>query len=147
MARRFLTVLAALGLIGAAAPAVAQTNSDAGTRLLQQLNRNPQSDKTLSWDEIVPAARARFQQLDTDHNGTLSQNEAAKGSITPDEFKQANTTGTRTLSEQEYLGLVKMKFDAADANHDQTLSRQELNSPAGRRLIHLLSASSREPRL
>jgi hypothetical protein len=127
MARKFLTVLAALGLIGAAAPAVAQTNSGAGALLLHQLNRNPQADNTLSWREVVPAARARFRQLDTDHDGTLSH-EAAKGGITPDEFRQANTKGTRTVSEQEYLGLVKMKFEAAGRNHDQTLSSRELNS-------------------
>jgi EF hand len=142
MARNFLTVLAALGLIGAAAPAVAQTNTGAGTLLLHQLNRNPQADNTLSWREVDPAARARFRQLDTDHDGTLSPNEAAKGGITPDEFRQAHTKGTRTLSEQEYLGLVKMKFEAADRNHDQTLSSRELNSPSSQSLIKLLSTSS-----
>jgi EF hand len=89
-----------------------------------------------------PAARARFQQLDTDHDGTLSQTEAAKGGITPEEFRQANTKGARTLSEQEYLGLVKMKFEAADRNHDRTLSSRELNSPAGQSLINLLSTNS-----
>jgi hypothetical protein len=136
MARKFLTVLAALGLVGAAAPAAAQTNSGAGALLLHQLNRNPQAR------EVVPAARARFRQLDTDHDGTLSQNEAAKGGITPDEFRQANTKGTRTLGEQEYLGLVKMKFEAADRNHDQTLSSPELSSPSGQSLIKLLSTSS-----
>jgi hypothetical protein len=141
MARKFLTALAALGLIGSAAPVVAHTNSGAGT-LLHQLNRNPQTDNTLSWREIVAAARARFRQLDTDHNWTLNQNEAAKGGITPDEFRQANTKGTRTLSEQEYLGLVKMKFEAADRNHDQTLSSRELNSRSGQNLINLLSTGS-----
>lgn len=140
MARKFFMLLAASSLIGVAAPAVAQTNS--GTLVLQQLNRNPQEEKTLSWDEIVPAARARFQQLEPDHEGTLSQEEAAKAGITPDEFRQANTKGTRTLSEQECLGLVKQKFEAADPDHDQTLSRQELDSPAGQSLINLLSLGS-----
>jgi hypothetical protein len=89
---------------------------------------------------VKPAAEARFKQLDTDHDGTLSKQEAAKAGITSSEFDQANTKGTHTLSEQEYIGLVKNRFEAVNdnPNTDQTLSNRELNSAAGQKLLALL---------
>lgn len=141
MVSKFFAALAAISLLGVSAPAWAQTNSGSGEQTVQQLNRNPQADSTLSWKEIVPAAQARFQQLDTNHDGTLSKQEAAKAGITSAEFQQANTKGHHTLSQQEYLAFVKTKFEAANPNQDQTLSSRELNTPAGQSLRNLLATS------
>jgi hypothetical protein len=134
-----LSAVAFVGLINMSGPVFAQTNAT-GAQVVHQLNTDPSADQTLSWEEVRPAAEARFKQLDVDYDGTLSQQEAAKAGITSSEFDQANTTGTHTLSQQEYLDLVQARFKAAngDPNTDQTLSSQELDSAAGQKLVKLL---------
>jgi hypothetical protein len=139
MSLKYIPAIALAGLFGVSLPVMAQTNTT-GTQAMHQLNTNPSADQTLSWREVRPAAEARFKQLDTDHDGTLSKQEAAKAGITSSEFDQANTKGTHTLSEQEYVGLVKNCFEAVNnnPNTDQTLSSRELNSASGHMLLTLL---------
>jgi hypothetical protein len=139
MSLKYIPAIALAGLLGASLPVLAQTNTT-GTQAMHRLNTNPSADQTLSWREVKSAAEARFKQLDTDHDGTLSKQEAAKAGITSSEFDQANTKGTHTLSDQEYVGLVKNRFEAANKNPnaDQTLSSRELNSTAGHKLLALL---------
>jgi hypothetical protein len=140
MSLKFVPAIALVGLFGASLPVLAQTNTT-GTQAEHQLNANPGVDHTLSWREVEPVAEARFKQLDADHDGTLSKQEAAKAGITLSEFEQANTKGTHTLSEQEYVGLVKNRFAAVNnnPNTDRTLSNRELNSAAGQKLLALLN--------
>ena len=94
-------------------------------------------DGTVSLDEAKKAAEAMFDKLDRDHDGTLTRREL-RGRLSAKEFAAADTDKDGTLSKDEYLALVEQRFKAADADNDGTLTRQELKTKAGRQLLHLL---------
>lgn len=139
MSPKILPTLLVIGFAGMSVPAIAQMNNNSGTQVVHQLNASHDKDNTLNWNEIAPAAEARFKLLDTDHDGTLSEEEASKAGITAQEFKQASAGSGQTLNQQDYLNLVKARFKAANTDNDQTLTSQELDSQAGQKLVSLLS--------
>jgi len=94
-------------------------------------------DGTVSLDEAKKAAELMFDKLDRDHDGTLTRREL-RGRLSAKEFAAADTDKDGTISKDEYLAIVEQRFKAADTDNDGTLTRQELRSKAGRQLLLLL---------
>jgi hypothetical protein len=70
------------------------------------------SNLSAEYAKLNAAGEAKFDSLDTDHDGTLDKS--------------------------EYLGLVEARFKAADTDHDGTISGAEFSTKAGQALVHLL---------
>src|SRR5262249_36945715 len=94
-------------------------------------------DGTVSLDEAKKAAEIVFDKVDRDHDGTLTAREL-RGRLSAREFTAADTDKDGTLSKDEYLAVVQRRFKAADTDNDGTLTRRELRSKAGRQLLLLL---------
>jgi len=94
-------------------------------------------DGTVSLDEAKKAAEIMFDNVDRDHDGTLTAREL-RGRLSAREFTAADTDKDGTLSKDEYLAVVQRRFKAADTDNDGTLTRWELGSKAGRQLLLLL---------
>src|SRR5260370_41937052 len=94
-------------------------------------------DGTVSLDEAKKAAEVMFDKLDRDHDGTLTGREL-RGRLSAREFAAADAGKDGTISEDEYLAVVEQRFKAADADNDGTLTRRELRTKAGRQLLRLL---------
>jgi len=94
-------------------------------------------DGTVSLDEAKKAAEVTFDKLDRDHDGTLTRREL-RGRLSAREFAAADTDKDGTISKEEYLAVVEHRFKAADTDNDGTLTRQELRTRAGRQLLRLL---------
>ena len=94
-------------------------------------------DGTVSLDEAKKAAEVMFDKLDRDHDGTLTGREL-RGRLSAREFTAADTDKDGTLSKDEYLSIVDKRLMAADTVNDGTLTRRELRSKAGRQLMLLL---------
>ena len=94
-------------------------------------------DGTVSLDEAKKAAEVMFDKLDRDHDGTLTRREL-RGRLSAKEFAAEDTDKDGTISKDEYLAIVEQRFKAADTDNDGTLTRQELRSKAGRQLLLLL---------
>jgi len=94
-------------------------------------------DGTVSLDEAKKAAETVFDKLDRDRDGTLTAREL-RGRLSEREFTAADTDKDGTLSKDEYLSIVEKRFKAADTDNDGTLTRRELRSKAGRQLLLLL---------
>src|SRR6516165_4936743 len=94
-------------------------------------------DGTVSLDEAKKAAEIVFDKLDRDHDGTLTAREL-RGRLSAREFTVAGTDKDGTLSKDEYLAVVERWFKAADTDTDGTLTRRELRLKAGHQLLLLL---------
>jgi hypothetical protein len=132
MISRRMAISAALGFaFNPVLPALPA--SDAG--LLAGLDTN--HDGTVSLDEAKKAAEDMFNKLDHDHDGTLSRREL-HGRLSGREFAAADTDKDGTISKDEYLAVVEQRFKAADTDNDGTLTARELRTRAGRNLLRLL---------
>ena len=132
MISRRIAIFAALGLaFNPALPALAASDPD----MLAGLDTD--HDGTVSLDEAKKAARDMFNKLDRDQDGTLSRREL-RGVLTAREFAAADTDKDGTISKDEYLAVVEQRFKAADTDNDGTLTVKELRTRAGRRLLRLL---------
>jgi len=94
-------------------------------------------DGTVSLDEAKKAAEVMFDKLDRDHDGTLTRREL-RSTLSAREFAAADIDKDGTISKDEYLAVVEQRFKAADLDNDGTLTRQELKTKAGRQLLRLL---------
>jgi Ca2+-binding EF-hand superfamily protein len=94
-------------------------------------------DGTVSLDEAKKAAETVFDNLDHDHDGTLTRREL-RGRLSERQFTAADTDKDGTISKDEYLAVVEKRFKAADADNDGTLNDAEFRTPAGRALIRLV---------
>ena len=94
-------------------------------------------DGTVSLDEAKKAAEGMFDKLDRDHDGTLTKREL-RGRLSAKEFAAADIDKDGTISKDEYLAVVEQRFKAADTDNDGTLTRRELRTKAGRQLLLLL---------
>jgi hypothetical protein len=94
-------------------------------------------DGTVSLDEAKKAAEVMFNKLDRDHDGTLTGREL-RGRLSAREFAAADADNDGTLNKDEYLAVVEQRFKAADTDNDGTLTRRELTTKVGRQLLRLL---------
>ncbi len=132
MISRRIAIFAALGAaFFPVFPALPASDAD----LLAGLDTD--HDGTVSLDEAKKAAEVMFDKLDHDHEGTLIKREL-RGRLSAKEFAAADTDKDGTISKDEYLAVVEQRFRAADTDNEGTLSAQELRSKAGRQLLRLL---------
>jgi Ca2+-binding EF-hand superfamily protein len=132
MISRRIAVFAALGFaFNPALPALPASDP----HLLAGLDTD--HDGTVSLDEAKKAAEAIFAKFDRDHDGTLSRREL-RGVLTAREFAAADIDKDGTISKDEYLAVVEQRFKAADTDNDGTLTPKELRTRTGRRLLRLL---------
>jgi hypothetical protein len=132
MITRRIAIFAALGvLFYPALPALPGSDRD----LLAGLDTD--HDATVSLDEAKKAAKVMFDKLDRDHDGTVTGREL-RGRLSAREFAAADADKDGTISKDEYLAVVGQRFKAADTDNDGTLTRRELRSKAGRQLLLLL---------
>jgi Ca2+-binding EF-hand superfamily protein len=116
----------------------AMTSAHARAKKLSPLERlDTDHDGTVSLDEAKKAAETMFNKLDRDHDGTLTSREL-RGRLSAQEFAAADTDKDGTISKDEYLAVVEQRFKAADTDSDGTLTVRELRTRAGRRLLRLL---------
>jgi Ca2+-binding EF-hand superfamily protein len=99
---------------------------------------DPDNDGTVSLAEAKKAAEAKFDALDTDHEGTLDANELV-GIMSAKQIKAIDKDNDGTLDKAEYLKAVEAKFKKADKDHDGTLDKAELSSEEGRELVAMLA--------
>jgi Ca2+-binding EF-hand superfamily protein len=88
--------------------------------------------------EAKQAGAAKFDSLDTDHDGTLNMSELASTRVGKNAFSKADLDKDGTLSKDEYLALVEARFNKADSDHDGTVSATELKTKSGHALAALL---------
>jgi hypothetical protein len=129
-----LTVVVAMGL----KPAVGAPDPTPNDQSLVLSKIDTDHDGTISLDEAKAAASAKFDALDTDKEGTLDVNELA-GILSPNAVKKADKDKDNTLDKAEFLALVEKKFKAADHDHDGRLDAKELSTDEGRALVALLA--------
>jgi hypothetical protein len=85
----------------------------------------------------LSAAIVKFEMLDKDHKGRLTQEQLAH-ELTPQEFKKANPDNDTIIGAQAWSALVSDRFEAADTNRDGYLTIGELQTPAGKALLKLI---------
>jgi Ca2+-binding EF-hand superfamily protein len=95
-------------------------------------------DGSVSLDEAKKAATAKFDTLDTDKEGTLDASELT-GILSRNELIKADKDKDKTLDKAEFLALVEKLFAAADKDKDGTLDAKELSTEQGRALVALLA--------
>jgi Ca2+-binding EF-hand superfamily protein len=132
ISRRKAILVWLTGLITAMTPALALAKKSSSVARF-----DTDHDGTVSLDEAKKVAAAEFDKLDRDHDGTLSRREL-RGRLTAREFAAADTDKDGTVSKDEYLAVVEKRFKAADADNDGTLTNAEFRTPAGHALIRLL---------
>ena len=97
------------------------------------------SDGTLSLQQANKAAEKHFQALDTDHDGTVDENEIVPAGVSTAEFTAGDGPDKdKLIQKEEYMTIVKKKFTDADAKSNNKLTKDELNSEAGQKLMKLL---------
>jgi hypothetical protein len=132
MISRRMAISVALGIaFNPVLPALPASDSD----LLAGLDTD--HDGTVSLDEAKKTAEDMFNKLDHDHDGTLTRREL-RGRLSSKEFAAADTDKDGTISKDEYLAVVEQRFKAADTDNDGTLTARELRTRAGRHLLRLL---------
>ena len=141
---RTTNLLAAVGLLAAtlgAAPVLAQaTPAPAGApqdaaAFVQKWDRSGKG--LLDLKGILNAAIVKFEMLDKDHKGRLTQQELS-GLLPAQEFTAANPDNDTTIGAEEWFDLVRSRFYAANPDNDGSLSADELRTPQGQALLKLL---------
>lgn len=85
---------------------------------------DPYGDATVTKDDVGKAAAARFDQLDTNHDGTLSPEErAAAGPGGGGRGPGGAAPGPQ--SKADYVTAQLARFDRQDADHDGKLTKAE----------------------
>jgi Ca2+-binding EF-hand superfamily protein len=120
------------GLIAAMTPALARAKKSSPVARF-----DTDHDGSVSLDEAKKAATAEFDKLDRDHDGTLTRREL-RGRLSARQFSAADTDKDGTISKDEYLAVVEKRFKAADADNDGSLNDAEFRTSAGRALLELL---------
>ena len=129
-----LAIVIALGLT----PAVAAPDSTPNDESLVLRKIDTDHDGSISLDEAKAAAATKFDALDTDKEGTLDAGELT-GILSPAAVKKADKDKDATLDKPEFLALVEKLFKQADVDHDGTLDAKELSTDQGRALVALLA--------
>lgn len=106
------TVLGALALATFAVSAQAQMGQ----------RGDPYGDATVTKAEVNAAAATRFAELDTNKDGSLSEDEMGRmGRM----MAQADADKDGKLSAPEFTAQQGSRFDTQDANHDGQLTKAE----------------------
>ena len=103
-------------------------------------------DGVVTLDEFEAAMQARFDQMDSDHNGVVSSQEfrdyikQRRLEHKQERLKSMDTNGDGQVSKDEYLAYQARKAEARfarlDANHDGLLSADELDKRGSHRHHH-----------
>jgi hypothetical protein len=115
-------------------PSFAQTTQDPAA-FLKKWDRSGKG--MLDLKGVMNAAIVKFEMLDKDHQGHLTQPQLAQ-ELTPQEFKEANPDGDTTIGAQEWFALVSERFEAANPDRDGSLTLDELQTPQGKALLKLI---------
>ena len=87
---------------------------------------DPYGDTTVTKADFANAAAERFDQLDTNHDGTLSADEIDKASGPGARgLRRADTNGDGSVSKDEFMTMQNSRFDMMDSNHDGKLTKAE----------------------
>lgn len=100
----------------AQAPAASQTHSQ---QLMQAADTN--HDGKLSSAEAAQFVSGRYDQLNTSHNGKLTEQEFEA----PAKAKMAQASSSDKTRYQKALTQMPAEFKAMDTDHDGTVSKQE----------------------
>jgi hypothetical protein len=79
---------------------------------------DPFGDATVSKADFEKVGIARFNQLDANHDGSISINELPAGRRIPKEMP---------IKRADYIAVLDRNFDARDADHDGMLTKKERN--------------------
>ena len=102
-----------------AMPAAAQD----GTAMMAAMFPDPNGDGVTSKDEMVSAAATRFDQMDADKDGKLS--EAERGGPGGRMMARADADGDGFVTKAELTAAAGTRFDRIDANYDGKIDATE----------------------
>jgi Ca2+-binding EF-hand superfamily protein len=128
--------LVMVGALMSATAAPADTTPEDQSSVMSKIDTD--HDGSVSLDEAKKAAIAKFDTLDTDKEGTLDASELT-GILARNDLIKADKDKDNTLDKAEFLALVEKLFAAADKDKDGTLDAKELSTDQGRALVALLA--------
>jgi hypothetical protein len=134
MVRKLLMACAVIFGMTMISPSFAQTAPDPAA-FMKKWDRSGKG--MLDLKGVLNAAIVKFEMLDNDHKGRLTQPQLAE-ELTPQEFKDANPDGDMTIGAQEWFALVSERFEAANPDRDGSLTLDELETPQGKALLKLI---------
>lgn len=138
MSKHLPTGLLIAGFLTFASVSFAQSMSAAD--FIKEVNTN--NDQTISLKELDTFAMKKFGELNKTGDKTLSMDEL-NGRISKTDFDAANTgikksSNHPSLSKAEFSAYADKLFKEANTKGTNSLSADELNTPAGQKLIMLL---------
>lgn len=86
---------------------------------------DPNGDGVTTKDEMLAAAAARFDKLDTDKDGKLSTAEISAAPGGGRMMQRADTNGDGVVTRDEMAAAAAMRFDRIDTNHDGKIDAAE----------------------
>lgn len=98
---------------------------------------DPDGDGSWSIFEAKQRALAVFAKLNKDNDGTLELDEVA-GRLTKEQFDKVDIIKRKGIDRLEWLKMTKKLFRAANGDRDRTIECDEIASPAGKALAHVL---------
>ena len=144
MIKQPILALMSLGLVSAAAIGVASAQPPAGAR---GMPGDADGDGTLTKQEVVADAGARFDKMDTNTAGYVPEEEAkvARDARAAEaegrrrkmmekrggkSFERLDVDGDARVTKEEMVASAEARFDRADANADGTLTKDEMRAAA-----------------
>jgi Ca2+-binding EF-hand superfamily protein len=92
---------------------------------------------TVSQEEAQAAGRAVFNSIDRNGDGKLS-NDDVQSRIAPQVLKAADPDADGALNPEEYSALVTARVKSANTNGDGAVDREEIGTLAGKLLQELI---------
>lgn len=124
--------------VAKAHPAPVAKAAPAKAKSCPELNAvDPDGDGSWSIFEAKRRALAVFAKLNKDGDRTLEHDELADR-LTKEQFDKIDVIKRKGIDRLEWLRMTKKLFRAANPDRDITLECDEIVSPAGRALAHVL---------